>query len=78
MLSSKISVSQSNCGLYLLYLTLTLLGYVFLVCSLITGSFRDPAFAARLTVFNRHPLLNNPVTCLGIDRVGQVKHSTPL
>ena len=37
MLSSKISVSQSNCGLYLLYLTLTLLGYVFLVWSLITG-----------------------------------------
>ena len=32
MLSSKvISVSQSNCRLYLFYLTLTLLGYVFLV-----------------------------------------------
>ena len=32
MLSSKvISVSHSNCRLYLLYLTLTLLGYVFLV-----------------------------------------------
>ena len=38
MLSSKISVSQSNCGLYLLYLTLTLHGYcLLLVWSLITG-----------------------------------------
>ena len=40
------------------------------MCSLITGYWPSPAFAAKLTVFNRHPLLNNPVTCLEIDQVG--------
>ena len=49
--------------LLLLYLTLTLLGYCLLGVKLdnrvATYALRSPP---RLTVFNRHPLSNNPVT----------------